>query len=167
MVVPKSNIANIQSDSVMYNAQNNFPFNPSLPSHSTRLDNIIQQGHPISRASIGGPWSPSPSPTYFSTSLDIDYAKRVAIQNNMDINKLAINNLQSQEPTLALIQPHAPSKVVSINMLEQDSLSQLLSSDIIPYSANILANPSLWDGIRPEIDLDLKSNKFCCFIPQN
>jgi len=100
MVAPESNIANIQSDSVMYNAQNNFPFNPSLPSYSTRLDNTtynIQQGHPILRASIGGSQSPFPSPTDSSTSSDMDYAKRVAIQNNMDINKLAINNLQSQD----------------------------------------------------------------------
>jgi len=41
MVAPESNIANIQSDSVMHNAQNNFPFNPLLPLHSARPDDTV------------------------------------------------------------------------------------------------------------------------------
>jgi len=45
----------------------------------------IQQGCSTSKPSVGGPRSLSPSPMDSSSSSKMDYAERVAIQNNMDI----------------------------------------------------------------------------------
>jgi len=83
-----------------------------------------------------------------SASSDLDYAERVALQNNMDIDLAAVNaqksdaHLSSSAPS----QPHVPCEAAPINTLDQDSLSQPSTPDVIPYSANIPADPSLWDG---------------------
>jgi len=91
----------------------------------------IQHSWSISRASIESSQSLSPLPMDSSTLSDIDYAERVAMQNNMNINKTAIDDPQSQvlckesmqSPTPAPIHLCTFSKVVSINMLEQNPFS--------------------------------------------
>ena len=157
MVAPESNLANIQSASVMHRVPNNPPSNQPPSSYFARPDNTavnIQWGRPISRASVGGPQSPSPSPMDSSAPSDMDYAERVAIQNNMDVDETTIKDPQSQEPHEESMQPPisapthlcSPSEAVPINTLEKDPLFQLLPPDVILYSANILADLSLWDG---------------------
>ena len=53
---------------------------------------------------------------------------------------------QLQESSKAGTQSQEVNEVVSINILSQAFLSQLSSPEVIPYSTNILANPSLQDG---------------------
>jgi len=89
----------------------------------------------------------------FSTLSDMDYAERIAMQNNMDIDKTAIDDLQSQvlcKESMQFLTP-APihlcafSKVTPINMLEQNLFSQPSPPDIILYNANIPADLSFWN----------------------
>ena len=88
-----------------------------------------------------------------STLSDMDYAERIAMQNNMDIDKTAIDDLQSQVlckesmqfPASAPIHLCAFSKVAPINMLEQNLFSQPSPPDVILYNANIPADLSFWN----------------------
>jgi len=57
----------------------------------------IQWNYSISWTSVKDPQSPSSLLMDFFALSDIDYTKRIALQNNMNINKTAIDNLQSQE----------------------------------------------------------------------
>jgi len=88
-----------------------------------------------------------------SPPLDCDYAERVAAQNNMDIKA---NNASppagpqkysfAMPPSQAPRVPHEdvlnePSLAGNFNMSQEPS-----PPTVIPYSANIPADPNLWDG---------------------
>jgi len=72
----------------------------------------------------------------------MDYVKRVAMQNNMEVDEIT----QSEESNSARSHPQPPNKAAPNNTRKQGPLSQPLPPDIIPYKANILVDPSLWDS---------------------
>jgi len=78
MVAPERSIANF-----------NFIMSPMSTVHTNEQPNDtavnIPQGRPLSRASVGGPRSASPSPIDFSPPSEINYAERVLAQNSMDV----------------------------------------------------------------------------------
>jgi len=88
-----------------------------------------------------------------SPPLDCDYAERVAAQNNMDIkadNAPPPDGPQKYDFVMPLSQapraPHEdalnePSPADNPNSSQEPSLPT-----VIPYSANVLADPNLWDG---------------------
>jgi len=88
-----------------------------------------------------------------SLPLDCDYAKRVAAQNNMDIvadNAPPSTGPQKYDFAMPPSQtPHAPhedtpnkpSPADNFNTSPEPSLST-----VIPHSANVPADPNLWDG---------------------
>jgi len=84
---------------------------------------------------------------------DCDYAKRVAAQNNMDIvadNVPPSTGLQKYDYAMPPSQtPHAPHKDALNEPSPADNFNTSLEPSlptVIPYSANIPADPSLWDG---------------------
>ena len=120
----------------------------------------VQQGRPISCASVGGLCSISLSPMDFSPSSKIDYIKCIQLQNNMDIkedNKL-IFPVQSGPVRTADFAFLVPQSTCSNNM-EALNITQAIQYKnsikpsflaIIPYSANVLADPNLQDSeFRP------------------
>ena len=105
------------------------------------------------------------------TLLEIDYAERIDLQNNIEVkepkdnsqdseqiqdqenqqeyqasNELlnAVTQLQGSSKTGA--QPQEVNKTVFINTLPQTSSSQLFLLEVILYSTNILADSSLQNG---------------------
>ena len=95
MVASESSLVNIQSVLVMHYIPNNSHSNQPLSSYFVRSDNMainIQWDHPVSRASVRGPQSPSPLPMDSSALSDMDYAERIAMQNNIEVNKTVIND---------------------------------------------------------------------------
>jgi len=84
---------------------------------------------------------------------DCDYAERVAAQNNMDI--VADNAPLSAGPQkydfamLPLQTPHAPHEDALNEPSPADNFNMSLEPSlptVIPYSANVLADPNLWDS---------------------
>jgi len=65
------------------------------------------------------------------------------MSNNIEVNKAVT---QSKESNTLCLYPHTPNKVAPNNTRELDPLSQPSLPDVILYKANILGDPSLWDG---------------------
>jgi len=88
-----------------------------------------------------------------SPPLDCDYAEQVAAQNNMDIetdNAPPSASPQKYDFAMPLSQtPRAPHKDVLNEPFPADNFNTSLEPSpptVIPYSANVLADPNLWDG---------------------
>jgi len=84
---------------------------------------------------------------------DCDYAERVAAQNNMDIvadNALPSTGPQKYDFAMPPSQmPRAPYEDVLNEFSPADNFNTSLEPSppmVIPYSANVLADPNLWDG---------------------
>ena len=111
----------------------------------------IQRGRSTFRTSTNGPHSNSSSPMDDSfPPLEVDYAERVATNYNMDI-EITDPSLPSAENTtcfsfsLPASNPRvsleeAPNSAISSNI---DTSTKPFSPEVIPYSANVLADPSL------------------------
>ena len=105
----------------------------------------IQHGCSTSRTSTNGPCSNSPSPMDDSSSpLEVDYAERIAANCNMDI--------EITDPSLPLVEnitcfpfslEEAPNSATSSNI---NISTEPSPPKVIPYSMNVPADPSLWDG---------------------
>jgi len=154
IVVPKHSTANptpVTSDIVMNS--HNLETTTEQPANTTVN---IQHGCLTSWASVGGPCSSSPSPIDFYPPLNMDYAEQISAQNNMNIK---VNSLG---PTLTYgnhkllfnfsLPAFQPTYVNSMEMpnpsqaYEHDSSIESFPSTVIPYSANVPANLSLWDS---------------------
>ena len=114
----------------------------------------IQCGHPISSNSTKNPCSTSPSlMDNSSPPSEVDYAEHVAANCNMDIEITdlslpPVENATCFSFSLPASNPYVPLKEVpnSININDTNISTELSPPKVIPYSANILADPSLWDG---------------------
>ena len=148
MVVPESNIVNTHTSKKL--------MSPNFENTIARPDDTalsIQTGRPPSRASTDSSRSSFPSLMDDSPPLDCDYAERVAAQNNMDTeadNTPSPYGPQKYDFAMPLSQvPRAPHE----DALNDPSLADnLITSQepspptVIPYSANVPADPNLWDG---------------------
>jgi len=113
----------------------------------------IQRGRLTSHTSTNGPHSNSPSPIDDSSPpSEVDYAEHVAANCNMDI-EITDPSLPSAENTtcfpfsLPASNPRvsleeAPNSATSSNI---DISTEPSPPKVIPYSANVPADPSLWD----------------------
>jgi len=129
---------------------------PNFENTIARPDNTalsIQRGCPPSRASTESSRSLSPSLMDDLPPSDCDYAERVAAQNNIDI--VADNALPSTGPqkyNFAMPpsqMPRAPYEDALNEFSPADNFNTSLEPSppmVIPYSANVLADPNLWDG---------------------
>ena len=116
----------------------------------------IQRGCPTSRTSIGQPRSPSEVSMNSGSLSEMDYMERMDLQNNTEVEEPKDNSQASNEPMNAVVQPQGlgkagtqpqeVNKMVSTNISSQAFSSQLSPPEVIPYSTNVLADPSLWDG---------------------
>ena len=148
MVTPESNIANIHSSPK--------PMNPNVESTKARPDDTalsIQRGRPPSRASTESSRSSSPSLMDDSPPSDCDYAEPVAAQNNMDIvadNAPSTAGSQRYDFTMPPSQtPRAPHEGTPNDPPPTDNFNtspEPSPPTVIPYSANVPADPNLWDG---------------------
>jgi len=112
----------------MHRVPNVSPSNqPQSSLYFARPDDMavnIQRGCPTSRASIGNSRSPFPSPETSSSQSDMDYAERVAMQNNVEVDKTIAQSKESiQLSDMACAYPHASSKTAPNNTRELDPLS--------------------------------------------
>ena len=114
----------------------------------------IQHGRSTSRTSTNGPHSNSPSPMDNSSPpLEVDYAERVAANCNMDI-EITDPSLPSAENatcfsfSLPASNPCVPLEEVpnSATTSNIDISTEPSLPEVIPYSTNVPADPSLWDG---------------------
>ena len=135
--------------------QNNEQTNPNLPTARPEDDAYnIQRECSMSHTSAKGPCSNSPSPMNDSSPpSEIDYAERVATNCNMDVEvatpSLPPGNVSSGFTfSLPLSNPRAPLEEAfnSAPSGEIDVSSEPSPPLVIPYSSNVPANPSLWDG---------------------
>ena len=114
----------------------------------------IQHGRSTSCTSTNGPRSNSPSPMDDSSPpSEVDYAEHVAANCNMDIETtgpslpLAENvtsfsfSLPASNPRVPL--EEAPNSTITGNF---DISTEPSPPKVIPYSANVPADPSLWNG---------------------
>ena len=114
----------------------------------------IQHERSTSHTSTNGPRSNSPSPIDDSSPpLEVDYAERVAANCNMDIEiidpslPLGENitcfpfSLPASNPRVSL--EEVPNSATPSNI---DIFTELSPPKVIPYSTNVPADPSLWDG---------------------
>jgi len=161
MVAPESNIANTHYSKKL--------INPNINSTKARPDNTalsIQRGHPPSCVSTESSCSSSPSLMDDSPPLDCNYTERVATQNNMDIE--ADNTPPTAGPLrynfamLPLQTLCAPHKDASNDPTPSNNFNTSLEPSlptVIPYSANVLADPNLWDSNFTAMSL-FSTNKF-------
>ena len=114
----------------------------------------IQRGRPPMRTENQGPRSTSPSPMdNVSTSSTGDYAERVAALNNMEVDASQTPLLSSDVTSYNfMLPPSQPPRAPHEEALNSTHASEACSSTepspptVIPYSANVPADPSLWDG---------------------
>ena len=127
----------------------------------------IQCGHSTSHTSTNRPCSNSLSPMDDSSPpLEVDYAEHVAANCNMDI--------EITDPSLSLVEnaicfsfslpasnPHIPLEEVPNSAITSniDISTEPSPPEVIPYSANVPADPSLWDGNFTATSL-FSTNKF-------
>jgi len=105
---------------------------------------------------------------------EVDYAKRVASENNIEkstLDSLALssNSTQSFNFTLSPSQPSRGANEAISNPASNGHTSVSLEPSppiVIPYSANALADPSLWDGSFTATSL-FGINKFLSSDVQN
>ena len=104
MVAPESNIANTHTSKKL--------MSPNFENTVARPDDTalsIQRGRPPSCASTESSRSSSPSLMDDSPPSDCDYAKRVAVQNNMDIEADdALPSAGPQKYDFAMLLSQAP-----------------------------------------------------------
>ena len=130
--------------------------NPNVESTKARPDDTalsIQRGRPPSHASTESSRSSSPSLMDDSPPSDCDYAEPVAAQNNMDIvadNAPSTAGSQRYDFTMPPSQtPRAPHEGTPNDPPPTDNFNtspEPSPPTVIPYSANVLADPNLWDG---------------------
>ena len=121
----------------------------------------IQRGRPTSRNSAKNPHSTSPSPMDNSSSpSEIDYAECIAANCNMDIEIMdlslpLVKNTTCFSFSLPASNPRIPLEEAPnlINISNIDIFTELSLPKVIPYSTNVLADPSLWDGNFTAISL--------------
>ena len=161
MVAPKSNIANTYTSKKL--------MSPNFENTIARPDDTalsIQRGCLLSCASTQSSRSSSLSLMDDLPPSDCDYTEQVAAQNNMDI--VADNAPPSAGPQKydfaipPLQTPHAPHE----NALNEPSPADNFNTSLEPslpmvilYSANILADPSLWNSNFTATSL-FSTNKF-------
>ena len=114
----------------------------------------IQRGRPTSRTSTNGLRSTSPSPMDDSSPpSEVDYAECVAANCNMDI-EIADPSLPSAENatnfsfSLPASDPRVPPEAAPNPAVTSysDLSTEPSPPEVIPYNANVPADPSLWDG---------------------
>ena len=114
----------------------------------------IQRGRPASRNSTNGLRSTSPSPMDDSSPpSEVDYAERVAANCNMDI-EITDPSLPSDENvtnfsfSLPASDPRVPLEAAPNPAITgySDLSTEPSPPEVIPYNANVPADPSLWDG---------------------
>ena len=129
--------------------------NPNITSARPEDDTYnIQCGCLTSRNSTKNPRSTSPSPMDDSSPpLEVDYAEHVAANCNMDIEIMdpslpLVKNATRFSFSLPASNPCVPLEEVpnSINISNIDISTEPSPPKVIPYSANVPADPSLWDG---------------------
>jgi len=88
-----------------------------------------------------------------SPPLDYDYAERVAVQNNMDIeadNAPPATSLLRYELAMPSLQtPYTPHKDAPNDPNPSNNFNTSLEPSpptVIPYSTNVPADPNLWDS---------------------
>ena len=88
-----------------------------------------------------------------SPPLEVNYAKRVATNCNMDIEIMdsflpSAENATCFSFSLPASNPYVPLKEAPNSAITSsiDISTEPSPPKVIPYSANILADPSLWDG---------------------
>ena len=148
MVVPESNIANTHYSKKL--------MNPNVDSTKARPDDTalsIQRGRPPSCMSTESSHSSSPSLMDDSLPSDCDYAEQVAVQNNMDIEAdnapPAAGPLRYKFAMLPLQTPCAPHEDVPNDPTLSNNFNTSLEPSppmVILYSANVPADPNLWDS---------------------
>jgi len=114
----------------------------------------IYHGRSLSQTSADKPCSNSPSFMDDSPPSEMDYAKRVVLENNIKMSiaepLIASNNpTQSYNFALLPLQPScAINKAISNSSPNgHSSISiELSPPTVILYSANVPADPNLWDG---------------------
>jgi len=114
----------------------------------------IQRGCSTSRTSTNGPRSNSPSPIDDSSPpSEVDYAERVAANCNMDIEITDPSLLSAENATCFSFSLPASNPRVSLEEVPNSAISSNIDismepspPEVIPYSANVPADPSLWDG---------------------
>jgi len=141
--------------------------NPNIEQTIARPDDTalnIPRGRSNDRANSKVPRSMSPSPMDdSSTPSEGDYAERVAAQNNMEVevsHTSPPSNIPSYDFSLPPSQPPRafneealnPPRAFHEEALNPASIDETNTSTepspptVIPYSANVPADPSLWDG---------------------
>ena len=139
MVVPELNIANTISDSFQ-NLYLNQP-NPERPP-DTAVN--IPHGRTPFRNNFNTPHSLSLSPMDSSPPSEVNYIERVATSNNqidIEMSNLSIENTRHNLP-----QPmHIDNKAVPSALCQSDPSTLPVPLSTIPYEANALADPNLWD----------------------
>ena len=128
--------------------------NPNITSARSEDDAYnIQRRRPTSSNSAKNPYSTSPSPMDNSSPpLEVNYAECVTANCNMDIEIMdpslsPVENATRFSFSLPASNPHVPLKEVpnSINISNTDISTEPSPPKVIPYSANVLVDPSLWD----------------------
>lgn len=116
----------------------------------------IQRDRPTSRVSVGGPRSTSSSPMDSSPPSEMDCAECVCAQNNMDVvsdnaPSPPIQNAPDRTFDFALpaSRPACGNSMEALNhtqAFEYENSKEPSPPAVIPYSANVPADPNLWDG---------------------
>jgi len=113
----------------------------------------IQHGCPTSHTSTNGLHSNSPfSMDNSSSPSEVDYAEHVAANCNMDIEIMDLSlpsaeNATSFSFSLPASDPRVPLEEAPNSAVTgySDFSTEPSSSKVIPYNANVPADPSLWD----------------------
>lgn len=140
MVVPKLNFANTMPD----NSQNSYL---NQPNPKRPLDTVIniQRGQILVKNSFNTPCSLSLLPMDSSPPSKINYTERVVTLNNRIDIKMA-------NPSMDNTRYNLPEHMHGNNEAAPSASCQINSSTLpvmpltIPYEANALVNPHLWDG---------------------
>ena len=130
--------------------------NPNIDNTKARPDDTalnIRRGRLSSCASTESSPSSSPSLIDDSPPSECDCAERVAAQNNMEVEVSHTSPLPSNIPSYDFsLPPSQPPRVSNEEVLNPASNGDTNTSTepspptVIPYSANVPADPSLWDG---------------------
>jgi len=86
---------------------------------------------------------------------EMDYAERVASQNNMDVevsdpipSQVEVPSALVHDLSFPALAPTNSYNVAASNLtpVHDETTPQPAPPSVIPYSANVPADPSLWDG---------------------
>jgi len=153
MVAPERSIANPSFSNLAMNPE----YTRERPA-DTAVN--IQRGRPSSRISVGGPRSASSSPVDSSPPSEMDYAERVQLQNNMDVEEdnepsppVQSGPARTADSAFQAPQPTCGNSMEALNSTptaRYENSTEPFPPAVIPYSANVPADPNLWDGeFRP------------------